>query len=755
MGNIADEFESRRERKLKYGDVETPLAQFPHITKYLDGIGAEWVGLSKAAIRVPVGKYYDQTGTIRFNASSQSVDASPKELNPTDAELIYIKDELARVELPHSIPFETSTKMPERFKNFRKQTNSTVYPFKNHKGEVTMYVVRLDKGDGMKTFHPFTYWSDRVVRNQEPDTKLPLFGVENITKNCRVFIHEGMKAASYWQYDKKTYQEKEKLTKHPYFDFLATGIHIGWHGGATNPSQTDWSVLKALGVNELVIVADHDDVGKEAAYKITRESGLKTKLLQFTNDFPKSFDLADELPEKLFGDGENRKFLGRQIDDQLHPATWASYSQPTKDKKVNYQPNPNFVSEWYYISIPQLYVHKDFPNRHLSQQQFSAIVRRFSDDTRVSDILINNRKDEVQNLAYDPSQKTGLVTKSGNTAFNTFVPTKIKPEASDPQPFLDFMKYLMPDDHDRSEAMKWCATLIARPEIRMGYSMLLISEAQGIGKTTLSESILAPLVGEHNVSFPNEQIITGQFNSWAGFKRLAVVSEIYQGEGWKAYHSLKSTITDRYIELNEKHKAAITIENWLHIVASSNSMDALKVASEDRRWLIPKITDVKWSSANFRNFYEWLDSGGLSSIYAWAQNYGVYVQRGQEAPETNTKNEMVRSSRSVFLQEAIALVEGHLEVATPRVVVLGHLIDISKKIETHKCFDRPRAFRRALQEEGWVVCKDRFSVKGRNEYIMLNQQATLGLKGLADDEAKSTIRTWIETASINVQEGNI
>lgn len=755
MGNIADEFKSRRERKRNFGDVETPLAQLPHINKYRERIGAEWVGLSKAAIRVPVGKYFTQTGTVRFNASSQSVVASPKELNPTDEELIYIKDELARVELPHSMPFETTTKMPEHFENFKKQTKATVYTFKNQKGEVIMYTVRVDKDDGTKTFHPFTNWSDRVVRNQEPDTKLPLFGMENITKNCRVFIHEGMKAALYWQMYKKTYREKEELAKHPYFDFLKTGIHIGWHGGATNPSQTDWTTLKALGVNEIIIIADNDDVGKEAAYKISRACGLKAKLLQFTNDFPPSFDLADELPEKLFGDGENRKFVGPQIDDQLHPATWASYSQPTKDKKVNYQPNPNFISEWYYVSTPQLYVHKDFPNRHLSQQQFSAIVRRFSDDTRVSDILINNRKDEVQNLAYDPSQKIGLVTKSGTTAFNTFVPTKIKPEASDPQPFLDFMTYLIPDDHDRLEVMKWCATLIARPEIRMGYSMLLISETQGIGKTTLAESILAPLVGGHNVSFPNEQMITGQFNSWAGFKRLAVVSEIYQGEGWKAYHSLKSTITDRFIELNEKHKAAITIENWLHIVASSNSMDALKVASEDRRWLIPKITDVKWSSAKFCEFYEWLDSGGLSSIYAWAQNYGNYVQRGQEAPQTNTKKEMVRSSRSVFLQEAIALVEGYLENASPKIAVLGHLIDRSKKIESHKCYDQPRDFKRALQEEGWTVSKSRFSVKGRNEYIMLNQQAALSLKDLADDAAKSAIRTWIETASINVQEGKI
>ena len=42
----------------------------------------------------------------------------------------------------------------------------------------------------------------------------------------------------------------------------------------------------------------------------------------------------------------------------------------------------------------------------------------------------------------------------------------------------------------------------------MSYGVLLVSETQGVGKSTLGEAILTPLVGEWNVSFPNEKQVT-------------------------------------------------------------------------------------------------------------------------------------------------------------------------------------------------------------------------------------------------------
>jgi hypothetical protein len=119
------------------------------------------------------------------------------------------------------------------------------------------------------------------------------------------------------------------------------------------------------------------------------------------------------------------------------------------------------------------------------------------------------------------------------------------------------MEYLFINESERHEALRWCATLIARPDIRMHYGMLLISERQGVGKTTLGAGILAPLVGIQNVGFPGENDITAAFNEWVAHKRLAIVSEIYSGSSWKAYHALKAVITDKDITVNQKVYAAV------------------------------------------------------------------------------------------------------------------------------------------------------------------------------------------------------
>src|SRR5262249_27075832 len=77
---------------------------------------------------------------------------------------------------------------------------------------------------------------------------------------------------------------------------------------------------------------------------------------------------------------------------------------------------------------------------------------------------------------------------------NVYQPSPIRPHAGDTTPWLEFMDYLIPNPEDRKETLRWCATLIACPHIRMHYGLLLVSETRGIGKATLAE-ILACVVG--------------------------------------------------------------------------------------------------------------------------------------------------------------------------------------------------------------------------------------------------------------------
>ena len=209
----------------------------------------------------------------------------------------------------------------------------------------------------------------------------------------------------------------------------------------------------------------------------------------------------------------------------------------------------------------------------------------------------------------------------GGERFNTWTPSLIRPVTDrnyNPQPWLDYLTFLFPNEEERTLVMRWCATLIAKPEIRMTFGLLLVSEHHGIGKTTLAQ-ILAKVIGEHNASWPNEtEIVDSQFNSWIARTRLVVCNEIYSGHSWKAYNKLKSYISDKDIDVNEKHIRPYRINNWAHMILCSNSTEALKMDQDDRRIYQPQVAETKKPGDWWITFHAWLAGDGYGIILNWA-----------------------------------------------------------------------------------------------------------------------------------------
>jgi hypothetical protein len=331
----------------------------------------------------------------------------------------------------------------------------------------------------------------------------------------------------------------------------------------------------------------------------------------------------------------------------------------------------------------------------------------------------------------------------GSSAINLHVPTSIKAHAGDAGPFLDFMKYMFNDEEELKHVLKWCATLIARPSIRMGYGLLLISEQQGIGKTTLGAHILAPLVGLHNTSFPGENDITSAFNEWVAHKRLAVISEIYSGSSWRAYHALKSVITDREVTVNQKYMRQYVVENWCHVLASSNSMRALKMENDDRRWLYPEMAEVPWPREKFDFFRAWLTTGGLGIIKGWAEEWGDYVAESDRAPMTARKMEMIEGSRSEAQSEALDIARTVAGLGRAGGVAIKDVIGWVRAHAQGRVFDSDYELRRAMTDGGLLVYPKRLRIGNRVQVVLINEELSKGVGGLPLTEANELVRNSI------------
>ena len=695
------------------------LTDVPAIAAYLKRVGAESRSLRTAVVREAHGKYWKDIAVIKIMADG-TIDA-PLGFVPTDLEAAAIKEACKSVEWPTVRLLHRLINEPEEIKS---ADPKNIFEFRNADGQLVMIQVRREH-DGKKSYIPWTYWSDDTWRKMDPEELLPLWGIDQLKDNTTVFIHEGAKAAREVRemVEAKTQDAKKRLKAHQWGEELSAAAHVGWIGGAPSPERTDWSVLKRAGITRAYIVSDNDTHGIAAVSKISKQLRCPTFHVQFTSEWPASFDLADDFPKEMFKEMDGQTYYtGPAFRSCVHPATWATDLVTNPRGKPTPMLRDHFKDMWAYIEEADVFVCIEMPEIMRSETITNKMLSGFSDSQRTADLIHKNYHGRTIKLCYQPDNPGRIVTNKSTASINLHIGTDIKATAGDPKPFLDFMAYMFPNKMERHEMLRWLATLIARPDLRMEYGILLISETQGVGKTTLASSILGPLVGHNNVSYPNEAaIVDSEFNDWLGNKRLAIVNEIYSGHSWKAYNKLKSFITDKEVTVNQKYLRPYTTENWCHFLACSNSREALKIEDEDRRWFYPEVTERPWPRENFVKLRNWLDGGGLQVIRHWAIGFEDWVQPGQRAPMTARKRELIETSRSDGEKAAADLARALAELVSPAAIVMREIMFwIKGELQGPKAFLSENQIRKAMKAAGAIPIDHQIRINGRLERLFVN-----------------------------------
>jgi hypothetical protein len=255
----------------------------------------------------------------------------------------------------------------------------------------------------------------------------------------------------------------------------------------------------------------------------------------------------------------------------------------------------------------------------------------------------------------------------------------------------------------------------------MHYSLLLISKQQGVGKSTLGR-IFKRLLGASNVAFPGERSIADSaFNGWALGKLLIYVDEIYSNGNSKVYDKLKPYDTDDEIPINQKHVKEIWVHNWAVFIACSNSEKALFIPDEDRRWLIPMVTNSQKDRDWWERFNAWLDADGIGIILHWAREWSKkhFVRIGERAPDTTAKRAIISASKSEgrLLARDFGEEFAGMERAVVRVSDVRSWIAARRGIDrTHQLLEKERLIIAELEGiDGLTIWKgdDRPKIGGR------------------------------------------
>ena len=175
--------------------------------------------------------------------------------------------------------------------------------------------------------------------------------------------------------------------------------------------------------------------------------------------------------------------------------------------------------------------------------------------------------------------------------------------------------------------LNWIGYGLFHPAQRLRWSILLISDLKGAGKSLLCTTV-ARLYGMDNASIlPGLVGLLSQFNgSVLQGKALVVVNEtVDKGDSSKfgAVETLKSLITDDQISVEHKGRDRHQIDNYARFMFCSNHLDGLPFDENERRFFAIVCQATEALDADFyARFVEACHSEqGLADIAAWLRDH--------------------------------------------------------------------------------------------------------------------------------------
>jgi hypothetical protein len=666
----------------------SPLYESEYHRNWLKGQGAEARGILTAIVREEAknGTWKD-TKAIHFN-----VDGTPSHIVSASGAVANIevlpteRNAFLAAFAAHPFGEKVGAEVPDRLSNKQiaqlmdlppfAREHGELFFFRNENGAVTFVHQRIE----VNSAKVYVAWHLREVSGSltwfasEPEGALPIYGAHLLPGAAGkvIYIHESARAAEgaariareavlAAEAPEGPEEKRSRLGAHPWGEELAGAVHVGWLSGGMNVERTSWAGINSAAPSDVVIVADNDESGLASIPKIAKSLFMTTSAVKFNSSFPVGFDMGDPYPDsaRRWKNGKLKPLHLQRLELMKVFATWATeaYTVPTANgTKVKYRVRRSFARAVGYVKNIDRFVVRSAPTPALGSLTFDKAFRSFSDVAQLSNVVVEDAETIFDSLAYVPGSPTGAMMRDSMMLLNTYRPPLIPRRRGDVRLFDEFMRYLVPGEEDRLNLLRIIATIVAHPERRIRYSVLLISTQEGVGKNTLTDAILQPLVGPHNVSVVGESGITGSFNGWAANRRVIIVPEIYEGHSFTTANKLKSMVTDDRIMVNEKNQPAYEVDNNITFFACSNSLQALKIAEADRRWFLPQLSEVAWPRERFAELHDALSHGDLlPAIMDWAHEYGDYVQDGATAPRSTFKDEFIEGSISGVRNETDAL----------------------------------------------------------------------------------------------------
>jgi hypothetical protein len=260
--------------------------------------------------------------------------------------------------------------------------------------------------------------------------------------------------------------------------------------------------------------------------------------------------------------------------------------------------------------------------------------------------------------------------------------------------------------------IRWLAWSVQNPDRHAEVVVVLMSEAEGCGKSTVGQvmlDIFGQGKGRHGLLVDHKDQLLGKFNSHLETTCFALGEEVLWAGDHSTADALKSRITASKIPIEEKYRHRREVPNHLHVMLTTNHTWAVPAGVQARRYFVTEVSDeVAQDKSWFDPLYRDLKDGGTSEFLNFLLTLKLGNWHPREVPKTiELAQQQVLSAGSVE-QWLLACAEmdamaGKAEISSAE---LGSIISTQELYEAYSAFTRRRGARpEATSSFGKVLTK--------------------------------------------------
>lgn len=224
--------------------------------------------------------------------------------------------------------------------------------------------------------------------------------------------------------------------------------------------------------------------------------------------------------------------------------------------------------------------------------------------------LKNPLRREYRGITFNPNQK-----ELSDNLYNIWKGFAKKPiESGAALKFWEHTKHNIcaGDEEAYIYVRKWLACVFQHPD--QVHTALVLQGSQGVGKNSFVNP-LGVLLGQHYAPLGNISELVSHFNFHLKNAVLIHANESFWGGHKSEVGILKTMITEETCLIEAKGKDRILVQNYKHLIVSSNEDWPVALDADDRRFFVLRVSEAhKEDHLYFKAIQEELNNGGYEAL---------------------------------------------------------------------------------------------------------------------------------------------